>query len=200
MMKNFLFIVIVSVVFLVFLSPGMLFPQDDLDLDFGEDETTGTMGGMDTIVDTGTADPGLGGLDLEEDLGGFEEGLGFKIEKSTYEKKHNTKSASGDKDPFFPLVTKPQKAPPKKRTVQTTPQNTVQKPQQIIIPDIELKVICIVGNDTKRMALIEFEGKTEEYVKGDTRSGGFKIVDINGDSVVVYSLRKRRQRTFKLPE
>ncbi|MCK5685647.1 hypothetical protein KAJ27_16055, partial [bacterium] len=108
-------------------------------------------------------------------------------------------SAKGDKDPFFPLVTKPKKAPRKKRTRKKFTKSSTSRTAAVVIPDIELKIVCIVGNDTKRMALIEFEGKTDEYFKGDTKAGGFKIVDINGNSVTVYSLRKRRQRTFKLP-
>lgn len=194
--------------------------------DLGGSDSGGDLGGTDSGGDLGGSGiDDLGGTDtsssssgsssssssssssgLDDDFGGADfgtedMGLGFKIEKSVYEKKHNTKTAQGDKDPFFPLVNKPEKPPVEKRPVKPLSNTAAAtKPVEVQIPDIELKVVCIVGNDTKRMALIEFEGKTDEYFKGDTKDGGFKIVDISNDTVTVYSLRKRRQRTFKLPE
>ncbi|MCK5685944.1 hypothetical protein KAJ27_17565 [bacterium] len=74
----------------------------------------------------------------------------------------------------------------------------VRKYKQVIIPDIELRILGIIGNDSKRIANIEFEGKSSDYFVGDIKVGGFKVIAIGKNYVSVYSFRKRRQRTFKL--
>ncbi len=84
---------------------------------------------------------------------------------------------------------------------------TVDKPRcirtkvpikKVIIPGIELRILGIIGNDSKRIAHIEFEGRTDDYFKGDIKVGAFKVVSIGENYVTVYSLRKKRQRTFRL--
>lgn len=62
-----------------------------------------------------------------------------------------------------------------------------------------IKLISIVGNDNRRMALIEYNGRADDYLKGDSRSQAFKVVDIQKDYVVLYSLTTRRQITLRLP-
>ncbi|MCK5683620.1 ankyrin repeat domain-containing protein [bacterium] len=62
-----------------------------------------------------------------------------------------------------------------------------------------LKLISIVGNANRRMAMIECNGIVDDYCKGDIKAGKFKVVDILADSVIVYSLVTRRQLTIKLP-
>ena len=124
---------------------------------------------------------------------------GFPINKSIYEKQHGTKITLGEKDPFFPLVIKP-KRPKRPDKPPRTPPRVGPTPIVPQIPPIQIKVICIIGNSGRRMALIQFNGKVKEYWKGDSESGAFKIVEITNRSVVIYSLRKHRQRSFDLPK
>ncbi|MCK5685646.1 hypothetical protein KAJ27_16050 [bacterium] len=124
---------------------------------------------------------------------------GFSVEQSVYEKHHGTKITLGEKDPFFPLVVKPKrpKRPDKPPRVPPVAGRTPAVPQ---IPPVELKVICIIGNSGRRMALIKYNGKVKEYWKGDSEPGAFKIVEITNRAVVIYSMRKHRQRSFDLPK
>lgn len=101
-----------------------------------------------------------------------------------------------DKDPFFPIVfQKPRKIARPKTDVGKRDMRPVPEP---IVPEIELSILCIVGNAGKRMALIEFQGTPQEMRAGEEVEGNFKIMDIKEDAVEIYSYRTRRRKTFKI--
>ncbi len=62
-----------------------------------------------------------------------------------------------------------------------------------------IKLISVVGNANRRMAMIDCNGSIDDYFKGDVKTGKFKVVEILQDSVVVYLTATRQHKTIRLP-
>jgi len=100
-------------------------------------------------------------------------------------------------DPFKPVIVKKVIDLIKiDRSTKIEPPLVEQKKE--VIPPLKLKVTGICGNDGLRQAIIQFEN--DEYIveNGQVIDGKFKVVDVNSDKLVVYSIRESRRATFQL--
>jgi len=100
-------------------------------------------------------------------------------------------------DPFKPVIVKKVIDLIKiDRSVKVEPPPVEQKKE--VIPPLKLKVTGICGNDGLRQAIVQFEN--DEYIveNGQVIDGKFKVVDVNSDKLVVYSIREARRATFQL--
>ena len=100
-------------------------------------------------------------------------------------------------DPFKPVIVKKVIDLIKiDRSTKIEPPPVEQKKE--VIPPLKLKVTGICGNDGLRQAIIQFEN--DEYIveNGQVIDGKFKVVDVNSDKLVVYSIRESRRATFQL--
>ncbi|MFC1743390.1 hypothetical protein ACFL35_05295 [Candidatus Riflebacteria bacterium] len=108
------------------------------------------------------------------------------------------------KDPFKVLIVKkvfksarPLRGPTKRVFTQRQP----VKPPPPPVPPVNLMVKGIVGNDAKRVALVNFENQVISIGKSYTDpKGKFKVVDIEKDKVIIYSFKEGFRKTFKIPE
>ncbi len=105
--------------------------------------------------------------------------------------------ANSEKDPFKPLITKPE--PPKidLKPIDSQPASRAIDIKPVIKP-VQLRVTGICGNDNERLAMIEFENKPYVVFKEMTVDGMFKVVDILSDNIVVYSIKEQMRRTFPI--
>ncbi|PKL50631.1 MAG: hypothetical protein CVV42_02585 [Candidatus Riflebacteria bacterium HGW-Riflebacteria-2] len=101
-----------------------------------------------------------------------------------------------DHDPFKPVIVKKVIEPI--RIERKSVELAVTEPKKEIIPPLKLKVTGICGNNGLRQAIIQFEN--DEYIveNGQVIDGKFKVVDVNDDKLVVYSIREARRATFPL--
>jgi hypothetical protein len=114
------------------------------------------------------------------------------------EKKSEYLPPNPDKDPFLPLVKKDR---PKRRESARQVQTNIKKPVQPSEPavqEIEIKVLMILGNEERRMAMCEFQGQLKELKKDDNVPGFFKVVELKPDELVVFSHKTKRRRVFKM--
>lgn len=102
--------------------------------------------------------------------------------------------AKNPKDPFEAAIEPPMP--------QVPPQNNPQvEPQRRIIPPLPLRLDCIVGNDSRRLALLELNGTVYEMQTGESESGGlFRIEEITETSVRIFDSRVQKMRVLKLGE
>jgi len=128
----------------------------------------------------------------------YVEAQGLFSSPSSSDEEESKYEPNKDKDPFLPLLRKRRPKPPQELKPPT--ELKPPPPPEPVIPDLEMEVMCIVGNDLRRMAIVQFEGKILEITKNHVEPGAFKVVDISKDAVSVYSFRKKRRRIFKLPE
>ncbi|MBF0408267.1 MAG: hypothetical protein HQM10_13020 [Candidatus Riflebacteria bacterium] len=109
----------------------------------------------------------------------------------------NFKLENEYKDPFRPLIVKKHV---KKDLVQ--PQKKVEpvkvEPAPIRIKPLELTLQGICGNEEKRLAMVVFQNRLQELVKGQEVAGEFKVVDILPDKLIVYSEREQLRKTFQI--
>ncbi|OQA09041.1 MAG: hypothetical protein BWY66_00725 [bacterium ADurb.Bin374] len=110
---------------------------------------------------------------------------------------HQFSPAVSEKDPFKPLITKPKPPEPDIRPPQ---EEQASRPVEIkqVIPPLSLKVTGICGNESERLAMIEFNQKSYVVFKEMTVDESFKVVDIFSDKVVVYSFKEQMRRTFPI--
>lgn len=102
-------------------------------------------------------------------------------------------------DPFVPLIEKPAPPPP-----------PPPPPDPIVIPPgppppapLRVEVLAWMGGEVGDMALIEYQG--EEYLVAsgwdgvDQRAfdGRFQVVEVTGDSLVVFDRKVGQRRTFR---
>ncbi len=101
-----------------------------------------------------------------------------------------------DHDPFKPVIVKKVIEPIKIDRKHLEPPPVEQKKE--VIPPLKLRVTGICGNEGLRQAIIQFEN--DEYIveNGQVIDGKFKVVDVNADKLVVYSIRESRRATFQL--
>ena len=99
------------------------------------------------------------------------------------------------KDPFKPMIVK-KVIRPIVRPVKLDPKPV--KPVVKKIKPLRVKVTGVCGNDSLRQALVQYKGKEYTVSQGQTVQGKFKVIDINPDRVVVYSIKEKRRHTFAL--
>lgn len=109
--------------------------------------------------------------------------------------RHRFSPPNEAKDPFKPLVKRPE---PKKeeKTIRIEPPPQASEPKPI--PPLVLTVSGICGNDAERLAMIIFENKPYVVHKEVTVDGTFKVVDVLADRLVIYSFREQMRRTFPI--
>lgn len=116
------------------------------------------------------------------------------------EKKSEYLPPNPDKDPFRPLIVRERA----KRAVDRTSAAPVKKadaaPVKTVVQEIDMNVMMIVGNEERRMAMVEFQGQLKELRKDDNVPGFFKVVEVKDDEVVVYSHKTKRRRAFKIKQ
>lgn len=110
---------------------------------------------------------------------------------------HAFNPSSKEKDPFKPLITKPQPvvptpSPSKLRDVAPAPRLPPAPPA------LKIFVSGICGDDAERLALVIFENKPMVLRKNSLVEGKFKVVDIEPDRIVIYSQRENIRRTFPI--
>lgn len=131
---------------------------------------------------------------FSQDWSGDNAGAG---ESQIVQKKSEYMAFNPDKDPFFPLVRKK-----KRKRRQTTRTSSSRKkssaPSKPVVQEIDMDIIMIVGNEERRVAMVNFNNQPMELTKGSSKAGFFKVVDIKENEVLVYSEKTKRRRIFKL--
>ena len=100
-------------------------------------------------------------------------------------------------DPFKPVVTKKVIVPVK---IERQPEIVSDKIVEKTAPSLKLKVFGICGNDGVREAVVQFENDEHVIKSGQVVNGKFKVVAIDANKVVIYSIREARRATFALAE
>lgn len=102
------------------------------------------------------------------------------------------KDGGAAKNPFEPLIepatplVAPEAAQPRVEPVRA-------------VPPLPLSLIAVVGNDARRLALLELNGATYELAAGEAEPGGlFNLVEIRESSVVVFDSRAGKNRVIEL--
>ncbi len=110
---------------------------------------------------------------------------------------HQFTPAVSEKDPFKPLITKPK---PPEREIRPPKEEQASAPVDLktVIQPLSLSVTGICGNESERLAMIEFNQKSYVVFKEMTVDETFKVVDIFSDKVVVYSFKEQMRRTFPI--
>ena len=110
---------------------------------------------------------------------------------------HKFTPAVSEKDPFKPLITRPK---PPETEIRPPKEDQASKSVEIkpVIPPLSLRVTGICGNESERLAMIEFNQKSYVVFKEMTVDESFKVVDIFSDKVVVYSFKEQMRRTFPI--
>ncbi len=186
-------VLLLAVGLIVMVPTSSTFAQEDDWGDFGDDDAGGDFG--DDFGD------GSGEDEWGDDASGDDfDDFGDSIDEGDSMEEPDRKISVynplyPDKDPFFPIVFQK----PKQVRRPTKQVGKIDKrPVPEVVPEINLNVLCIVGNAGKRMALLEFQGTPQEMAAGDEVEGNFKIMEIKEDAVEIYSYRTRRRKTFKI--
>ncbi len=110
---------------------------------------------------------------------------------------HPFTPAVSEKDPFKPLITRPKPPEPE---VRPPKEEKASEPVDLkpVIQPLSLRVTGICGNESERLAMIEFNQKSYVVFKEMTVDESFKVVDIFSDKVVVYSFKEQMRRTFPI--
>lgn len=186
-------LVVVLAIALIGFTPSLLLAQDDEfgDFgDFGEDEFGDDEFGAEDD-EFGEEDDELGDVGFGDDFGDDDVAPAAPGHKpSVYNPFDRTK------DPFLPLVG--QKPKMSKRPTSPKPTSGPQRIPEPVVPEVELSILCVVGNAGKRLALVDFQGTITEMGETDEVEGAFKIMSIKEDGVEIYSYRTRRRKTFKI--
>ena len=101
------------------------------------------------------------------------------------------------KDPFEPLIKRRRRRRMIYKPRVIKPVKPVE-PQKPIIPPVIIQVKGIVGNESNRVALINFEGEDIIVRKGQTVKGKFQVRDIEKDRVRIYSFSEGIIKSFEL--
>ncbi len=188
-------LVVILAIALIGFTPSRLLAQDDEfgDFDeFGDDEFGDDEFGDDEFGDDEFGDDDeLGDVGFGDDFGDDDSAAATPGHKpSVYNPFDRTK------DPFLPMVG--QKPKMSKRPTTPKPTSGPQRIPEPVVPEVELSILCVVGNAGKRLALVDFQGSITEMGESDEVEGAFKIMSIKEDAVEIYSYRTRRRKTFKI--
>ena len=67
------------------------------------------------------------------------------------------------------------------------------------IPPLPLSLIAVVGNESRRLALLDMNGVTYEMAAGEAEGGGlFKVLEVTETSVTVWDSRAGKNRVIEL--
>lgn len=96
------------------------------------------------------------------------------------------------KNPFVPLIEAP-------LPVVVPPPAETRAAGVREVPPLPLSLVAVVGNDAKRLALLELNGTVYEMASGEAEPGGlFKVVEIRETAVVVHDGRLGKNRVVEL--
>lgn len=143
----------------------------------GDKPAEATMGGDDAPVASNASE--------EDQAEALSEKFPFKFDK--------------EKDPFRPIIEKKVAAlppPPTRPTSGPGSGKPSAPPPPPPPPPIKISVMGVVGNDSERLAMINFENEIMTVKKDQDVKGKFKVVEILTDKLVVYSNKEQMRRTF----
>lgn len=116
------------------------------------------------------------------------------------EKKSEYLPPNPDKDPFKPLIVRERAKPAVDRSANAPMKKAEATAVTEVVQEIDMNIMMIVGNEERRLAMVDFQGQLKELRKDDNVPGFFKVVEVKDDEVVVYSHKTKRRRTFKLKQ
>jgi Tfp pilus assembly protein PilP len=100
---------------------------------------------------------------------------------------------NSEHDPFKPLVQKKVK-----ELVKPVETKTAKVEEKKIVVPVKIKVAGICGNNSERLAVIEFEGGEYVVKVGQMINGKFSVVEILDDRIVIFAVAQSRRDVFKL--
>jgi Tfp pilus assembly protein PilP len=103
---------------------------------------------------------------------------------------------NSEHDPFKPLVQK--KVKELVKPVETQETKTAKVEEKKIVVPVKIKVAGICGNNSERLAVIEFEGGEYVVKVGQMINGKFSVVEILDDRIVIFAVAQSRRDVFKL--
>lgn len=96
------------------------------------------------------------------------------------------------RDPFQPCIEPPTPTVP-------PPQPPEEVKAVKAVPPLPLALVAVVGNDARRLALLELNGVAYEMTAGEAEGGGlFKLIEVAETSVTVFDSRAGKNRVLEL--